>query len=86
MDVFLLQVSMDLLGAQSIINGDCSCIFPYMANTVLRNAMGHVREERDISSINTDTMAFSIPPSLRDTSPIANATPRNATGHSNGEV
>ena len=43
---------MDLLGAQSIINGDCSCIFPYMANTVLRNAMGHVREERDISSIN----------------------------------
>lgn len=34
----------------------------------------------------TDTMAFSIPPSLRDTSPIANATPRNATGHSNGEV
>ena len=32
MDVFLLQVSMDLLGAQSIINGDCSCIFPYMAN------------------------------------------------------
>ena len=36
-------------------------------------------------------MAYSIfveltPPSLRDTSPIANATPRNATGHSNGEV
>ena len=42
----------------------------YMANTVLRNAMGHVREERDISSINTDTMAFSTPPSLCDTSPI----------------
>ena len=37
---FLLQVSMDLLGVQSIINGDCSCIFPYMADTVLRNAMG----------------------------------------------
>lgn len=34
----------------------------------------------------TDTMAFSTPPSLRDTSPIANATPRNATGHSNGGV
>ena len=49
---FLLQVSMDLLGAQSIINGDCSCIFPYMANTVLRNATGHDRGERDISSIN----------------------------------
>ena len=30
-------------------------------------------------------MAFSIPPSLRDTSPIANATPRNATGHGKGE-
>ena len=30
-------------------------------------------------------MAFSIPPSLRDTSPIANATPRNATGHVRGE-
>ena len=30
-------------------------------------------------------MAFSIPPSLRDTSPIANATPRNATGHSKGK-
>jgi len=43
-------------------------------------------EERDISSINTDTMAFSTPPSLRDTSPIANATPRNATRHSNGGV
>ena len=49
---FLLQVSMDLLGAQSIINGDCSCIFPYMANTVLRNATEHDRGERDISSIN----------------------------------
>ena len=41
-----------------------------MANTVFRNAMGHVREERGISSINTDTMAFSTPPSLRATSPI----------------
>ncbi len=38
--LFLLQVSMDLLGAQSIINGDCSCIFPYMANTVLHHATG----------------------------------------------
>ena len=41
-----------------------------MANTVFRNAMGHVREEKGISSINTDTMAFSTPPSLRATSPI----------------
>ena len=57
-----------------------------MANTVFRNAMGHVREEKGISSINTDTMAFSTPPSLRATSPIANATPRNAKGHSNGGV
>ena len=32
---------MDLFGYQSIINGDCSCIFPYMANNVLRSATGH---------------------------------------------
>ena len=51
MDVFLLQVSMDLLGGQSIINGDCSCIFPYMANNVLRSATGHGRGKRDISGI-----------------------------------
>ena len=44
-----------------------------MANTVFRNAMGHVREEKGISSINTDTMAFSTPPSLRATSPIAHS-------------
>ena len=41
-----------------------------MANTVLRNAMGHVREERDISSINR-LIRWRFQPllSLRDTSP-----------------
>ena len=42
---------MDLFGYQSIINGDCSCIFPYMANNVLRSATGHGRGKRDISGI-----------------------------------
>ena len=42
---------MDLFGYQSIINGDCSCIFPYMANNVLPSATGHGRGKRDISGI-----------------------------------
>ena len=42
---------MDLFGYQSIINGDCSCIFPYMANNVLRSATGHGRGKRYISGI-----------------------------------
>ena len=48
---------------------------PYISNTVLRNAMGrkgYIRYKQ------IDTMAFSTPPSLRDTSPIANATQRRS--------
>ena len=42
MSVFIFLLPKSILTAQSLINGDCSCIFsPPIANTVLRNATGY---------------------------------------------
>mgnify|MGYP001097033082 FL=1 len=53
---------------------------PYISNTVLRHVTRHGRGGRKgyIRYKQIDTMAFSTPPSLRDTSPIANATQRRS--------